>query len=242
MNDILKSLYDRKSVRVFEERPVPQEIKDALFGAAEEAPTAGCQQLYTILDITAQAVKEDLAVLCDNQPFIARAPVVLIFLADCRRWLDSYAYAGLDARAPGAGDLMLAVSDAVIAAQNTVTAAQSLGLGSCYIGDIYENEERVRALLELDAYVFPAAMLVCGYPTPAQLARPKPRRFRRDCIVMENAYRRLPESVHREMFAERGTGGKDYDSYLAAFCNRKYLSEFSVEMSRSVRKYLENFL
>ena len=135
MNEIIQSLYARKSVRAYTDRPVPAEVKRTVLAAAVQAPTAGGQQLYTILDITDQRLKDTLAETCDHQPFISTAPVVLIFCADCLRWWDAYAEAGCDPRRPGPGDLMLAVNDAVIAAQNAVVAAESLGLGSCYIGD-----------------------------------------------------------------------------------------------------------
>ena len=134
-------------MRAFEDRPVPAELKAEILAAAAQAPTGGCQQLYTILDITDQALKEALAETCDHQPFIAQAPVVLVFCADCLRWYDAYRAAGLSPRRPGPGDLMLAVTDAAIAAQNAVVAAQSLGLGSCYIGDIIERYEDQRKLL-----------------------------------------------------------------------------------------------
>ena len=81
------------------------------------------------------------------------------------------------ARAPGAGDVMLAASDAAIAAQNAVTAAWSLSVGSCYIGDVMERCEEHREMLNLPPHVFPAAMLVLGYPTEQQARRPKPERF-----------------------------------------------------------------
>ena len=76
-NPILQSLFDRKSVRVYEEKPIPAEMKQAMLEAAAQAPSAGCQQLYTILDITDPALKARLADLCDHQPFIAKAPLVL---------------------------------------------------------------------------------------------------------------------------------------------------------------------
>ena len=56
-NPILQSLFDRKSVRVYEEKPIPAEMKQAILEAAAQAPSAGCQQLYTILDITIPAPK-----------------------------------------------------------------------------------------------------------------------------------------------------------------------------------------
>ena len=82
MNEVIRQLFDRRSVRSFEDRPIPQEDKILILEAAMQAPTAGNQQLYTILDITEQKLKEQLAITCDDQPFIARAPMILIFCAD----------------------------------------------------------------------------------------------------------------------------------------------------------------
>ena len=239
MNEIIQSLYDRKSVRAFEDRPVPAELKAELLAAAAQAPTAGCQQLYTILDITDPALKAALAETCDHQDFIAKAPVVLVFCADCLRWYDAYQAAGRTPRRPGPGDLMLAVTDAAIAAQNAVVAAQSLGLGSCYIGDIMERYEDQRRLLALPPWVFPACMLVLGWPTQQQRERKKPARFDPAFVVHENGYRRLDEGQLRAMFRDR-CGGQSFEGFLSAFCDRKYESDFSREMSRSVGEYLRD--
>lgn len=241
MNDIIKSLYDRKSVRVFEERPVSDECKKEILLAAMEAPTAGNQQLYTILDITDQTLKEKLAVSCDNQPFIAKAPMVLIFCADVLKWVDVFEEGGANPRKPGCGDLLLAIDDALIAAQNAVVAAESLGIGSCYIGDIMEQCELHREMLHLPEYVFPAAMLVFGYPTGQQKERLKPKRCRLEDIVQENFYRRRDGKELRKMF-EKETEIRSFEEWSKAFCERKYNSDFSKEMSRSVKNYLKDCL
>jgi len=243
MNEIIQSLFDRKSMRVFTEESVTKEEKELLFEAAFQAPTAGCQQLYTIIDVTDRAEKEELAELCDHQPFIAKAPVVLVFCADCQKWLEAYRAAGLDPRAPGLGDALLAMTDAVIAAQNVVVAAQALGLGSCYIGDILENCERVRPLLALPEHVFPAAMLVIGHPTDQQLARPKPKRFPGKYTVCRNRFAdwaHMETEDFRDMFSSH-TGLVDFETWIKAFCERKYESDFSREMTRSAEKWLEPF-
>ena len=104
MNSIIQSLFDRKSVRAFESKEIAMEIKQQILRAAMEAPTAGNQQLYTILDITDQGLKDRLAVSCDNQPFIAKAPLVLIFCADCQKWYDAFLEGGCTPRDPGQGD------------------------------------------------------------------------------------------------------------------------------------------
>ncbi|MCR4875710.1 MAG: nitroreductase family protein [Clostridiales bacterium] len=241
MNQIIESLLERKSVRAYTGQEIPEEAVRTILNAAAGAPTAGNQQLYTILRITDPEKKLRLADSCDHQPFIAQAGLVLVFCADCLKWYNAFRAAGCDPRRPDAGDLLLAVSDANIAAQNAVTAAQALGIGSCYIGDIMENAEIQREILNLPRWVFPAAMTVFGYPTEQQKERQKPRRFDLKYIVQENGYHELTEDELRGMFAER-TAARTYEEWMRAFCERKYNSDFAREMSRSVRKYLDDFL
>lgn len=240
MNEIIRSLYDRKSVRVFENRPISAECKKEILMSAMEAPTAGNQQLYTILDITDQKLKDKLAVSCDNQPFIAKAPLILIFCADVLKWFDVFKEGGSDPRKPGCGDLFLAVNDALIAAQNAVVAAESMGIGSCYIGDIMEQCELYREMLHLPSYVFPAAMLVFGYPTDQQKNRKKPERCRLEDMVQENVYQRRDGQQLRKMF-DKETKNRSFEEWSQAFCKRKYNSDFSKEMSRSVQEYLKDY-
>ena len=240
MNDTLKQLNERKSIRMFTDREISDDDKNAILLAATNAPTAGNQQLYTIIDVTDQSLKDKLSKTCDNQPFIAKAKLVLIFCADCKKWYDSFNAAGSSPRDPGVGDLLLAVSDTNIAAQNAVIAAHYLGIASCYIGDIMENCEKHRKLLSLPKYVFPAAMLVFGYPNENQLSKEKPRRVSLKHIVHKNAYRTMDDSELREMFKMR-CGELSFEEYMTAFCNRKYNSDFSKEMTKSVAEYLKDY-
>lgn len=238
-NEVLQQLTARTSLRAFSPAPVPAEAKSAILTAACMAPTAGNQQLYTILDITDQALKERLSETCDHQSFIAQAPLVLIFLADFQKWYDIFIEAGCAPRAPGYGELFLAIDDALIAAQNAVTAAESLGLGSCYIGDVMENYETHRDLLHLPRYVFPAAMVVFGYPKEG-LTRAKPARAPMAHIVHENAYRHMDGEELREMLSQR-SAPRGFEGWVEAFYNRKYNSDFAREMSRSVSAFLDQY-
>ena len=231
-------LLERKSVRAFTGQPVTDKVKESIIRCAINAPTAGNQMLYAILDIEDQRIKDKLAVLCDNQPFIAEAPWVLVFLADCRRWQEAYDLAGCQPRNPGLGDLVLACEDTMIAAQNAVVAAHAHGLGSCYIGDVIENREQMVELLHLDPWVFPITLLVFGYPTEQQIKRPKPRRFDSRFIVLKDRYRRLSAQELQQMYEGRG---EDFATFVPSFCKRKYLSDFSLEMNRSVAAYLDAF-
>ena len=244
-NETLELLMKRKSMRVFEDRPVPDEVKQTLLKASLRAATAGNMTLYTIIDVTDPELKKTLSVTCDNQPFIADAPLVLIYCADYRRWYQAFCQVEETVRKPSYGDFMLAAEDAIIAAQTAVTAADALGLGTCYIGDILENCEDVRSALALPPYAVPAAMLVLGRPTQQQRERRKPARFDARDIVRENRYRRMTPEEHEAMYRAReaaeGRADVDYAARMQAFCARKYNSVFSREMSRSAAVYLRAF-
>lgn len=242
MNKTIQELMRRKSVRAFTKQPITAQIKRILFQAAMEAPTAGNQQLYTILDITDQTLKERLAETCDHQPFIAGAQMVLVFCADCQKWFDAYLAGGCEPRKPLAGDLMLAVTDAAIAAQNMVTAAESLGIGSCYIGDIMENFEINRKLLHLPKYALPYSMVVFGKPTQQQKDRIKPKRFELQDIVHTNTYRQKTIEETICMFEKQSEKtGKEFAEYIKAFANRKFYVDFRKEMNRSAKAMLKQW-
>ena len=83
MNEVIKQLYERKSVRVFTEQEIDEEIVQEILTSAVMAPTAGNMQLYTILRISDPEILEKLSVLCDNQPFIAKGKLdVQLFLGN----------------------------------------------------------------------------------------------------------------------------------------------------------------
>jgi len=240
MNETIRQVYDRKSVRVYTEQEITPEEKRLILESALQAPTAGNMTLYTILDITDPKLKACLAESCDHQPFIAEAKMVLIFCADYKRWYDAFCEHIDPVRKPAEGDLFLAQADAFIAAQNTVVAAESLGIGSCYIGDITENFEYHRDLLRLPAYVVPTCMVCFGYPTEQQRERPKPPRFAVEDIVYENRYDTEKSAKMDEMLRQRqGLSEAEYVDWLNRFCQRKWNSEFSQEMSRSCREIIQ---
>ena len=141
--------------------------------------------------------------------------------------------------------LLLAMADTCIAAQNAVVAAESMGIGSCYIGDVLENAEAMRDALHLPQYVVPTCMLVFGRPTEQQQRRPKPARFAEQAIVCENTYRdRTPDELRADFTARAAANGQpdyDFNTAVQAFCKRKYESDFSKEMTRSAHVYWDEF-
>lgn len=246
MNDVIKELFERKSVRVYSDEMIEEDKKKLIIDAAIQAPTAGNMTLYSIIDVEDQEIKEKLAKSCDNQPFIAKAPLVLIFVADYQKWYDAFKYYHGDEeiRSPSYGDFLLAYSDALIAAQNAVVAAESMGIGSCFIGDIIEQYEFHRELLNLPQYAAPVGMLVMGYPTLQQKKRVKPMRFDSKYVVSKNCYEKLSDEKLVEMFDDRATrankasGGK---GYVDDIYKRKWTNPFIEEMTRSSKLWFEQW-
>jgi nitroreductase len=253
LNEVMKLINNRCTVRAYEPTPLTQEEVDLIILSAMRAPTAGNMMFYSILEVKDQKKKEILVKTCDNQPHIAKAPLVLIFLADMQRWYDYYALSRVPEkcsdinrkyRTPDESDLLLACCDALIAAQNTVIAAESIGIGSCYIGDIIENIETHREIFNLPKWVFPIALLCYGYPKQDPAKRIIKPRFPSKFIHFIDTYRSLNKGEFSEMFqkfkkesyVEHAENlGQDY--YL-----RKTGSDFAQEMSRSVKVALRDWI
>jgi FMN reductase (NADPH)/FMN reductase [NAD(P)H] len=257
METPLEFLLERKSVRTYQKRPLEAGHREMILEATLRAPTAGNMMLYTVIEVEDQELKERLAMTCDDQPFIARAPYLLLFLADYQRWYDYYLAAGVAERCAARaetmrrleeGDLFLAMCDTLIAAQTAVVAAEALGIGSCYIGDILENYEIHRELFSLPPYVMPVTLVCFGYPTSEAAARKTTPRFERRFIVQQDRYKRCDADELEEMFRARNALFASAPAHSVEIANvgvfnyvRKFSAEFSIEMSRSVRAMLKTW-
>ncbi len=243
MNNTIKELFERKSVRVFSDEPITKEEKELIINSALQAPTAGNMALYSIIDVQSQDIKDKLAIRCDNQPFIAEAPLVLLFLADYQKWYDMF-----NKYTPGVSkleesDLLLASQDCVIAAQNAVVAAQSMGIGSCYIGDIIENFEDNKKLFNLPKYAVPFVLVVFGRPTQIQKNRIKPKRFDIEDMVSVDTYKQKTIDETIKMFKKQSNKtDEEIGEYIENFANRKFFAQFRQEMNRSARQIIKSWV
>lgn len=258
-NPVINTILNRKSVRAYEPKDIPAEMKQHIIEATLRAPTAGNMMLYSIIEINDQQKKQTLAQSCDNQPFIAEAPWVLLYLADMQRWYDYYRLCNVEQwctelgktfQTPSEADLLLASCDAVIAAHTTVLAAESYGIGSCYIGDIMERYELHRDLFNLPDYVFPITLLCLGYPTQAQRQRKMTSRFDLKFILFSDSYRRFDKDDFAQMYdiskqhipvEEKTTEPSSPRNYGQLNYKRKIDADFKHEMKRSVTEALRRW-
>lgn len=258
MNETFRLIRNRKSTRAYRDKPVSAENRALIMQAAMRAPTAGNQMLYSIVHVSDQRLKDTLAQTCDHQPFIAKAPLVLLFLADYQRIFDLYAAAGTPAlaearglpwRTPQVGDLFIALCDALIAAHTSVLAAESLGIASCYIGDIIEHYETHRDLFSLPDYVFPITLVCYGYPAGDYQGKQPAPRLKAEYVCFENSYRRFDKEQLLEMMKPLEERYFKNHAFTPGTANmgqhlfvKKFSSDFAGEMNRSVRAALRQWL
>ncbi|MHB1372330.1 MAG: nitroreductase family protein [Thauera sp.] len=176
LNPFIEQLLTHRSVRAFMPDPVSEAQLAAIVAAAQSAASSSNLNLWSVVAVRDAGTRAQLAECAGGQAHVREAPLQLVWLADLARLrrvaaqLDR-ASAGLDYT-----ELFLtAVIDTALAAQNAAAAAESLGLGTVYIGGMRNRPEEVARLLVLPPEVFAVFGMCVGTPDPAQPAAVKPR-------------------------------------------------------------------
>ncbi|MCW4051796.1 MAG: nitroreductase family protein [Candidatus Bathyarchaeota archaeon] len=147
---VFEIIRKRRSIRLYEEKPVEQEKLNRVLEACRLAPSADNRQPWRFIVVTNDEVKEKLRASYDEEWFVS-APVIIIGCA-----VPKEAWVRMD----GQEYWMV---DVAIAMQNMILVATELGLGTCWIADF--DEEAARKTLKLSQNVRIVAMTPLGYPT-----------------------------------------------------------------------------
>lgn len=188
MNQTIETILNHVSVRSFTNQPLTEEQIKQLVLSAQAASTASYQQAYSIIGVSDQELKEKLAKEAGNQPFIAEGGHFFVFCADLNRHKQIAEEMGIDITETieGIDATFVGAIDASLAAQNMVIAAESMGLGVCYIGGVRDGILNISELLNIPDHVFPVYGLVVGYPK-GERSELKPR-LPFQAIYHENRY------------------------------------------------------
>jgi len=174
MSDTTLDLIHRHgSVRSYKPDPVPQEMIQAIVAAAQRSSTSSNLQMMSVVAVTDADKRARLAELCGNQGHIAQAPVFMAWCADLNRLDRACELRGYTQVAGYVENFLLAAVDTAIAAQTGALAAESHGLGICYIGSIRNNPKDVIELLDLPRLVFPVTGMTVGWPAKSPTLRPR---------------------------------------------------------------------
>lgn len=205
-NDTIATILAHRSVRSYLPDPLAPGIVETLVAAASSASTSSNVQAWSVIAVTDPEKKAQLAEVAGGQKHIIAAPIILVWIADLSRAGRIAARQGIELVGPDYTETFLvACIDAVLAAQNASVAAQSLGLGTVYIGALRNNPEKIASLLSLPQRSFAVAGLVVGHPDPSVATRVKPR---------------LPQQavLHHESYAMAGDAAIErHDEDMAAF-------------------------
>ena len=183
-----------RSVRAYLPDALPEGTIETLVAAAQSAPSSSNLHLWSVVAVTDQDLRSRLAVLARNQRHIEEAPLILLWVADLARTHEIGLREGTATEATGYIESFLtAVLDAGLAAQNAAVAAESLGLGTVFIGALRNQPEAVAELIGLPERSFVVFGLVVGRPDPDRLAAIKPRPAQ-EIVLHRNRYIGAPSA------------------------------------------------
>lgn len=237
MNSVVDLLKTHRSVRKFTSQPITDEQLVLIVEAAQSASTSGFIQAYSIIRITDRELRKQLAYLGGEQPYIEQCAEFLVFCADLYRLKVAGAMHGTEMKGEYMEAFILATVDTALAAQNAMIAAESMGLGGCYIGGIRNRIEEVSDLLELPEKVYPVFGICLGYPDQNTQVKP---RLPHSIVLKENRY---DTSEDERLLAEYDEMTKKYYAERTNSARIEgWTGQMSVRMSKEARLHMRPYL
>lgn len=240
MNEVIKIILNHRSIRKYEDRPLTKEQIHTIVKAAQSASTSSYIQAYTIIGVKDPVKKKKLAELAGNQPYVEKNGHLLIFCADLHRHdiIGEMEGKDLTVSLESTEKFMVAVIDAALAAQNAAIAAESMGLGICYIGGLRNNLAEVTKLLNTPKRVLPLFGMTIGYPLHESSKKPRlplehiyhEEEYVQDKNHMKEQLKEYNETV--QAYYIKRTGGKRQDTWTGQMAQtlsqprRMYMKEF----------------
>ena len=212
MNPIIDLLKSHRSIRKFTQQAISDELLHELVLAGQSAATSSFLQGTTIIRVRNKGLKQQIATLAGNQTYVETAAEFLVFCADLKRSSDCCKQHDKIATEGFTEQFIIASVDVALFAQNVAIAAESEGLGICFIGGIRNDPAKVTELLELPRGVYPVFGFCLGYPDQAPETKP---RLPVSVILKDDSYTEDGDSESiaaydeqvREYYRSR-TGGK----------------------------------
>ncbi len=245
-------MHAHRSIRKYRDQDVEEEILKEILEAALMASSSGNMQAYSIIVTRSSGMKEKLSAAHFHQSMLKDAPVFLTFCADfhrMRRWVEI-------SKAPNNFDnymsFMIASIDAILASQNAALAAESLGLGICYMGTTLASAKEIGEILKLPNHVVPVVGFSLGYPDEKPELR---ERLALGGIIHEEVYSEYSDSDIKEIYHNKeSTGMKRYkevptlrermeseriDNLAQVYTKLKYTEESHIHYSNELLDYIK---
>ena len=184
-NPELAGLAGHRSHRAFTPEPVPPALLRTLLAGAFSAPAKSDLQQSCVVNVSDRSVQARIAALIPSMPWIADAPVLLVFCGDNRRIRRICELRGTSFANDHLDSFMNAAVDAGLVMAGFIRAAQAAGLGCCPLSAVRNHAAEVSEMLGLPDHVFPVAGMVAGYPAKERKVTP---RLPLDAFVHDDRY------------------------------------------------------
>ena len=236
--EVIELLKRHRSIRKFTQQAIPAELLSDLIEAGQSASTSSFIQATSVVRVSDATSRDAFVELSGGQKYIAQAPEFLVFCADLQRNKHQSEQLGGSPDFGWTEQFLAASVDVALFAQNVVIAAESVGLGACYIGGIRNDPSRVNELLKLPEQVYPVFGLCLGYPD--QDPAPKPR-LPIDVVLHQDSYQSSAEwspkiegydTTVKQYYSVR-TGGK---------LSHSWSEQMKTQAERQTRPFMLGFL
>lgn len=235
--DVIELLRSHRSIRKFTAEPVADETVERIVGAGLSAATSSNLQGVTVIRVRDSATRSAIAAVAGGQRHVETAAVFFVWCADLHRSGIACEIGGGSFVTGMTEHFLIATVDCALAAQNAVVAAESLGMGICYIGGIRNDPQTVADLLELPDQVYPVFGMCIGWPDQDPDLKP---RLPLAVTLKEERYDDSDDRGHiaayddqmREYYRTR-TGGKKDTTWTA---------DMSALLGKESRPHMRRFL
>ncbi|GER67945.1 FMN reductase [Weizmannia acidilactici] len=240
MNSVIETILNHRSIRQYEDRPLSDDQIRLIVQSAQAAATSHFVQAYTILGIKDPERKKKLAELTGNR-HVETCGHLLIFCADFHKHELSAEMEGVDVSEAlqTTEKFMVGLIDTALAAQNAALAAESMGLGICYVGGLRNRLPEVSELLRIPKYVLPLFAMTIGYPANPSGKKPRmpveniyfEEEYPNDENLLKKQLQQYNETIS-QYYTER-TNGKRSDTWTGQ------MAQFFKEPARA---YMKNYV
>lgn len=250
--NVIDQIHKHRSIRKYKPDPVPEDTLQKILSAGIRASSSGNMQSYSIILIKEEEQRKDLYLALGEQPMVLDAPIFVTFCADFHRMRQWVALRDAADNFDNFLAFMIGAIDAILVSQNVALAAESEGLGICYLGGTLVNCDRVGKTLHLPKNVVPVVGFCLGYPDEDPALR---HRLPFDGLVHEGGYqaytkedidriyhkkeqvdweRYMKSSRLRKLVKQQGV-----ENLAQLYTGVKYTRDFYQEYSRKILAYLE---
>lgn len=242
---MIDTIFQHRSIRKYKSDPVPSEVLDRILEAGSRASTTGNMQVYSMIVTRDEGIRRQLWESHFKQAMVLQAPVHITFCADFNRFNK---WCRQRKAEPGYDNFLsffTASIDALLASQNVVLEAESIGLGACYLGTATYMADRIIDILELPNGVVPVAAIVLGYPDEDP---PLTDRLPMKAVVHDEKYQDYSEKEIDSIYRERENseltasllGENQKETLAQVFTDNRYTEKDNIHFSKQFLEVIRN--